>query len=886
LMAPSLLLLPLLLSLASLPPLLAAISIQTDPLVCNTEQLECGDGQCVPRSWACDGEADCTDGTDEKGCSAESLSTCDPGNFRCSSGPCIPLSWQCDGEQDCQDGLDEWPGLCKKVDCKASEFRCPVEAACIPAGWRCDGNNDCRDGADEADCDPDCGAEEFQCGSGDCVQARWVCDGSPDCSDRSDETDCSPAPACSGEREFQCNGGGCIRAEWRCDGEGDCADWSDERGCSARANSSALCGAADMFRCAAGGCVHTHFLCDGERDCEDGSDEAANCVKQAECGGEQYRCSSGECVPGHLVCSGSPECEDGSDEADCAANLVPAPACLDSEFHCGVGGACVPLERVCDQRNDCGDWQDEQGCACREENGGCQQLCHDSRAGHHCGCRSGYRLNSDNVTCSDVDECKEESGVCSQTCLNTAGGYDCACLPGYLAPPDASHSCRVAEGRVNLVIGRGREIRLMEAGGKRATSLVNRTGRAASLDYHYSAQQMFWVDGAAGSVHRASLVTEERRVVVGTGATSKDGLAVDWVHNLVWWLSAARRALLVTDLAGDAVAAVVTGLHRPTSALATHPKAGLVYWADCGAGVERASMAGARRETVLPGLCPASLALDLVRDTIYWVDGVGGAGRARLDGSQRVLLPGLAPAHPIALAVFEDWLYWTEEEGDAASLHRASKYDGAGRESLAPLPALQPALRVFHRLAQPETSNRCLGRPASCSHLCVPAGETGTACLCPAGLALQQDGATCGPVSVQADQPAPPRTVSAEPNLPPKNSNIVRTKKTNSAALREEEVAAVNWRNGNLYTGLVVGAATGLSVLVLLIAVAACRQCSKQSSDSLDSLEKSERLGRGIYTAPRQTTFSKAADSESMLPLNGSSRESPASRLEDGPEMA
>ena len=121
-----------------------------------------------------------------------------------------------------------------------------------------------------------------------------VCDGSPDCSDRSDETDCSPAPACSGEREFQCNGGGCIRAEWRCDGEvgcwshcvvicglqGDCADWSDERGCSARANSSALCGAADMFRCAAGGCVHTHFLCDGERDCEDGSDEAANCVKQ------------------------------------------------------------------------------------------------------------------------------------------------------------------------------------------------------------------------------------------------------------------------------------------------------------------------------------------------------------------------------------------------------------------------------------------------------------------------------------------------------------------------------------------------------------------------------------------------------------------------------
>ena len=43
-------------------------------IVCNTAELECKNGRCVPESWVCDGEDDCGDRTDEN--------NCDPGQFQ------------------------------------------------------------------------------------------------------------------------------------------------------------------------------------------------------------------------------------------------------------------------------------------------------------------------------------------------------------------------------------------------------------------------------------------------------------------------------------------------------------------------------------------------------------------------------------------------------------------------------------------------------------------------------------------------------------------------------------------------------------------------------------------------------------------------------------
>ncbi|XP_045065408.1 basement membrane-specific heparan sulfate proteoglycan core protein-like isoform X3 [Coregonus clupeaformis] len=126
-----------------------------DPLgPCKVDQATCQNGECVPRDYLCDGERDCSDGSDEFRCGTPS--PCEPNEFKCKNGRCALKLWRCDGDNDCEDNSDETdcPTKGPGDTCAPEQFVCLSDRTCIPSSYQCDEEPDCPDRSDEYGCTP------------------------------------------------------------------------------------------------------------------------------------------------------------------------------------------------------------------------------------------------------------------------------------------------------------------------------------------------------------------------------------------------------------------------------------------------------------------------------------------------------------------------------------------------------------------------------------------------------------------------------------------------------------------------------------------------------------------------------------------------------------
>uniref|UniRef100_A0A915DGL5 HAT C-terminal dimerisation domain-containing protein n=1 Tax=Ditylenchus dipsaci TaxID=166011 RepID=A0A915DGL5_9BILA len=502
-----------------------------------------------------------------------------------------------------------------------------------------------------------------------------------------------------------CKTGFCIPQSWKCDGEADCVDHSDENDCPTTSTNRNVTCSDKEFKCKNGAqCISSYWRCDGDADCFDESDEKdCDTSKAIKCSATQKMCANAkECVDIDVICDGNSDCTDGSDELNCTTVAKAITCNKEFEFQCPneTPMKCIPYSNLCRSgmpNNDC-----TIKSVCNTEIVNC-----NTTIDNYCECR---KMGTKGKLCTCLSGLKNVE----INALTLMSVKHLESATRFARIHSEATNCRAVGKDPMLLLSNRAAIRQYDIVTNKYHPLISSLESAVAMDFWHKNNTLIWSDVSKEKIMICHIGNQTMLNDIGdcleheTDRTP-DGLAIDWVHGLLFW----------TDTGMDRI----SHLDEPR-AIAVDPSAGLIFWTDWGARarIERAGMDGENRVEIISGdivRWPNGLAVDILDRKVYWAD-----AKMKLISScdywgknvRTVIHSHQHLRHPFSLAVFEEKLYWTD--WDQEGVLTVNKFHGNDVKTLMKGISGPMTVRVYHKQAQPEHINKC--ERSDCEHLCLP----------------------------------------------------------------------------------------------------------------------------------------------------------------------
>lgn len=160
-----------------------------------------------------------------------------------------------------------------------------------------------------------------------------------------------------------------------------------------------------------------------------------------------------------------------------------------------------------------------------------------------------------------------------------------------------------ADGPEPLLVFANRvDIRRVTIDKSEYTSVVSGLQNAIALDVHYDHSLIFWSDITLDTIFRASMNNgSDQRAIVSAGLVSPGGLAVDWIHDRIYWTDSGTSRIESAALDGSTRLVLFHKQIEKPRAIVVNPHDAVLFWTDWGQlpRIESAFMDGTNRRAIV-----------------------------------------------------------------------------------------------------------------------------------------------------------------------------------------------------------------------------------------------------------------------------------------------